>query len=355
MIAKPASISAAAIGATSSGLMPRRMATSGQRARAVLRSIIALQSLGQEMEPGGGPIRRHGQGRRGPTERQRLTIAPGQGFAADQMDRAGDGRGRRQFMADQQILTDRPAGPPPADRPSDPGCARRTDDAAGRPRSWRGPTQWRRHDRPGPLLVRRRHQPAEDRMLAQDGEALAGHVGLKAGDPAALDAHPFRMGAGQADEPGGRARSPSAPRICTSSPRITSGTPSERQLRPGASQAWPGQSKSSGIRACRISGSPAGQADIGRLAPALPAADHAGQQHQPLDVEPGADLLAQHGIEAAVGHAQDAARRGAWRRGSCRRRRADRPGSSRFPNRRQSCSGSSCVTLFIRLLGATGR
>ena len=182
-----------------------------------------------------------------------------------------------------------------------------------------------------------RIMPPQDRVAAQRAERLAGHVRGEADDPAAPRRAPISSGSPAGRPARCRPSRRSTPNTCVSSPRITSATPASSVAdRPGTSFTCAQSNSISDQRRgdLRRAG---GAGQVGRLLPALPAADHAGQQHVVLaGGEPGADLLAQRVGEAVVGHVERcrAGRRGG--RGWCRRAPCGRRGSWWCPSRRRS-------------------
>ena len=178
-------------------------------------------------------------------------------------------------------------------RPARPSAPRRASKAAG--------------------SVRRRPRIMRPRMVwpRSARERLAGQVGREAGDAAAAQPHPFRVRAGQADAGAARRARSSTPATCVSSPRITSGMPAASRPTGRARCARRPPSNGTATSAARELGRAGGAGDVGRLAPALAAADHAAQQHASLAVrEPVADQRrAAPSSKPPSRHRHDAARR----------------------------------------------
>ncbi len=118
---------------------------------------------------------------------------------------------------------------------------------------------------------------AQDRMLAQQREQLAGHVGVEVDDAPVLDLHPLAVRARQDQQralcrrrPAVPARRP--PAFLRRASRRAGHRPGARRARCAASHRARASKRSS--CAARAAAS-AGQSDVGHLMPALCAADHA--------------------------------------------------------------------------------
>ncbi len=111
-------------------------------------------------------------------------------------------------------------------------------------------------------LVERRiglESPRQNGMLAEQSIELAGHVGTKTRDPAALNGGPFAVRAGQHEHSVREAgRAASRRRSEPPSPRITSGTSRCSSQRPGRERSGPARSIPQAP--ARVLRGPAGQA-----------------------------------------------------------------------------------------------
>ena len=194
-----------------------------------------------------------------------------------------------------------------------------------------------RRGQSSPLAVALLHQPPEDRVVARGGEDLAGHVGREGGDPAGLCRHPFGMRARQQEaaavDPEPRQRAEDLRllaahdvvhrRRCWSRGRRRCARPLPR--------------KGTRASAAARSPMPAGGCDVGRLDPALAAADHARHQDGGFSRRPASRrsrLSARCQSSGRQRSGSRAARRGG--RGCARRCRAERRESCWSPSRFRS-------------------
>ena len=146
-------------------------------------------------------------------------------------------------------------------------------------------------------------------MLQQHGAGLAGHLGGEAGDAPARQPCPFAVGAGQADQrrrlPQRRQQADELGLLPAHHVRHATGVARGQARHQAAGGALERQRHHRGGDLRRAGG--AGQ--VGRLDPALPAADHAAEQDAALaGGQPGADGVTQRVREAARRDAQDAGR-----------------------------------------------
>ena len=145
-------------------------------------------------------------------------------------------------------------------------------------------------------------------MPAQCGERLSGQMRAEPGNSPRFHTGPFGMRAGQAGpadaahchQRAGKLRLFAAQHLGHAG--LVGGGQTRHQFHLRPVERYLGQCRGDLGRACRAR-------KIRRLDPALPAADHAGQQHVALaGRQPGADFLAQGIGEAPVRHRHDAAR-----------------------------------------------
>src|SRR5260221_3251393 len=154
-----------------------------------------------------------------------------------------------------------------------------------------------------------RHQPAEDAVAAQHGEDLAGHRGGEGGYPSVAHSHPFAVRTGQADRRlAGRnlgERADDLRLFAAHDIGDTGGVPvADTGRDPGASPPAPPDR----LHSSRDLGDAGRAFDIGDLAPALAAADHAAHDDRHV-VDPIAELRLEYAGEATTGDCHDAARR----------------------------------------------
>ena len=122
-----------------------------------------------------------------------------------------------------------------------------------------------------------------------------------------FDLGPFGMGARQAGPAG------SVAKLCENAGELGflathDSARRRRQRRRGQARGGAAPSRMESRSARERVGGAGGAGEVGRLDPALAAADHAGEQDVALpDGEPGADFLAQGVGEASVRHRHDAA------------------------------------------------
>ena len=153
------------------------------------------------------------------------------------------------------------------------------------------------------------HQPAQDAVPGQQAVELAGHVGLEAHD-LACGAGPGPLGVGAGQHRAGEGREVGAPelRLLAAHDVVDAVVADAVQARDDVQRGAIGQRHRRQALRQVAHGSRARH--VGRLAPALAAADHAaGDQRDLVLPEPVAADLAQRLLEAAVGHGHHPARR----------------------------------------------
>src|SRR5579883_22128 len=204
MMAKPASMSAAPAASASSGRMPRRIATSGQRPSHAPRSAMSAslrQMRGEAIEaprdaigienarfPAGGG--------------ERVRIEPGKSRLGDDVNDAALARQEIGELAPDEDA--REIGRKRCWRDlAEEGAAAHAEEVMEQPARVAGAREPGIEggvggDRGGSALGR--HQPAENAVPAQHGKRLAGHRRGEIQDTAAVEAHPFAVRSRQAQK-----------------------------------------------------------------------------------------------------------------------------------------------------------
>ena len=196
------------------------------------------------------------------------------------------------------------------------------------------------------ILRRRRVAPAGRGCCAPSSTAYISPVMnvTKSSSRPAVDERPFAVRAGQHDERAWRVGPHARRAICVSSPRMTSGMPSASRVRtPGTIAS--ARSARCDEAAARGRSSAGGHCHVGRLDPALAAADHAARKSRRGIVVPIAEQRVQ--AQRQIGRPAPAGCRAAPARSSSTapiRVKAVRARRRRAPVDRKECAG------WIRLL-----